>query len=380
MIVSCPQDVSTLYRNPLFSDITVSIHGTELPAHRIILAAQSAYFKALLTSNPSPLLDVEDDQFYLILEWIYGTSLRILGARGYVEDAAEYYAIPTLIFTMNHISEKDRIVAAIRYSYPTWGIADFVFKESDPRVVDNALNEIERIGPRTPVNPFNVGILTGYLLKNGKPIPRNLAAVCRMQPSADCNTEVEKSLKTTRSMYCNLYAVEGGTGPQMTRKLCSLQRFFNNPVFSDIMLEVEGERYYCHLALMSESTYIREHFKPGDIKPITNEMLRIVQWFYTRTLNKTNVSAMLATARTMGVGVLIKDIMESLAWKDLWFALAEEGTVGIPGGVLDSVSDAWARKALAEYNISSASEETGVPISVIQAAYNAYLDRRPTLK
>lgn len=70
--------------NPEYSDVTFIVEGVKLPAHKIILAARSSYFRALLygglaeTSQHEIVLKVPLEAFKALLDYIYTGCMSLV--------------------------------------------------------------------------------------------------------------------------------------------------------------------------------------------------------------------------------------------------------------------------------------------------------------
>ncbi|OON15290.1 BTB/POZ domain protein, partial [Opisthorchis viverrini] len=80
--------ISNLYGNELFSDVTLVVQGVQFTAHKVVLAARSEYFRALLygglaESNRSviQLNDINAAAFKHVLQYIYTGRLTVTKLR-----------------------------------------------------------------------------------------------------------------------------------------------------------------------------------------------------------------------------------------------------------------------------------------------------------
>ncbi|VDM04932.1 unnamed protein product, partial [Schistocephalus solidus] len=78
--------ISELFNNKSYSDISLVVKSTEFPAHRVILASRSEYFRALFYgglaeahSSTVHLNGISDTAFYHILCYIYTGKLNLSG-------------------------------------------------------------------------------------------------------------------------------------------------------------------------------------------------------------------------------------------------------------------------------------------------------------
>ncbi|VDN31012.1 unnamed protein product [Dibothriocephalus latus] len=78
--------ISELFNNKSYSDISLVVKSTEFPAHRVILASRSEYFRALFYGGLSEahsstvhLNGISDTAFYHILCYIYTGRLNLSG-------------------------------------------------------------------------------------------------------------------------------------------------------------------------------------------------------------------------------------------------------------------------------------------------------------
>lgn len=83
-IAEFSQHMSHLCMNAEYSDVTFVVEGVKLPAHKIILAARSSYFRALLygglaeTTQSEIELNVPLDAFKALLEYIYTGCMSLV--------------------------------------------------------------------------------------------------------------------------------------------------------------------------------------------------------------------------------------------------------------------------------------------------------------
>lgn len=78
------KDIGQLYQNKEYSDVTLVVEGVEFHAHKVILAARSEYFRALLyggmrESHQSriELQETSIGAFKIIVKYIYTGSLML---------------------------------------------------------------------------------------------------------------------------------------------------------------------------------------------------------------------------------------------------------------------------------------------------------------
>jgi len=80
-------NLSSLFLNPEYSDVNLIVEGVTFPAHRIILAARSEYFRALLfggmkesQENEVHLSCVTVKAFKIVLKYVYSGVIVLGGA------------------------------------------------------------------------------------------------------------------------------------------------------------------------------------------------------------------------------------------------------------------------------------------------------------
>lgn len=82
------EHIGRLYLQPDYSDLTLVVEGTRLPAHRLVLASCSDYFRAMLyggmresQQNEVVLMDTPLGAFELLLKYIYTGQLKLSGLK-----------------------------------------------------------------------------------------------------------------------------------------------------------------------------------------------------------------------------------------------------------------------------------------------------------
>lgn len=332
MISSCVQDVRVLFGSALHSDIMITTPDSEIPCHKIILASQSEFYAAYFRTITQNEIQTDDENIHLVLEWIYGVSAAILLKKNeeYAHYAADYYAIASLRGVLDNA--------------PT--ITNFwistLSPDIDQRVIDAAIQRaLEMTVPDSVVDK-----LADYSLYTLREVPNNMLQLYRYIKGKDYTYErLKDAVDNEPNSYCNFYSIhcakrQEQRGVEFSNKLSNIGRFYNSAFLSDVTLVLEhGERVHGHLALMTESFFARD-IEPGSEVDVPDRFVPILRWMYTRTLPKQTLSSTLATAKALGIPKLETDIMRSLTWLDIWFALAEEGENEIEGGILDSIDTA----------------------------------------
>ena len=99
------EEYGKLFKSEKFSDVTLSIDGLEIPAHKIILVTRSRYFAAMFAhdtvenrQNRVTIADVKANVFESLLEFIYKGKVPVLN-----ETNAEELLIASDQFQMDHL-------------------------------------------------------------------------------------------------------------------------------------------------------------------------------------------------------------------------------------------------------------------------------------
>lgn len=78
------KNMSELYASGSLSDVTLVVDGTKFKAHKMILAGQSPYFKALFygnlkeaTQKEIELKEISVKAFEAVLKYLYGVPLSL---------------------------------------------------------------------------------------------------------------------------------------------------------------------------------------------------------------------------------------------------------------------------------------------------------------
>ena len=96
------RNLAPLKNNPTFSDVTVSVEGTDFFCHRLVLAAASEYFDGAFTSSTNKKLNLREitrQTFSTVLDCIYSNSCCNLSEQniGDVINAAKLLQMPLLL-------------------------------------------------------------------------------------------------------------------------------------------------------------------------------------------------------------------------------------------------------------------------------------------
>lgn len=92
--------IEALCTSDTYSDVTLIVDGQKFPAHKVILAAQSRYFQALLfgdlkesSQSVIELKEVAVDPFKELLKYIYTGCLNLTALEGQVNIVKFVYEI-----------------------------------------------------------------------------------------------------------------------------------------------------------------------------------------------------------------------------------------------------------------------------------------------
>ncbi|XP_029438125.1 kelch repeat and BTB domain-containing protein 4 isoform X2 [Rhinatrema bivittatum] len=97
----------------LFADVTICVEGKEFQLHRLVLSAQSCFFRSMLTSNLKEahnrvieLQDVSETVFQLLLDYIYHGTVKLR-----VEELQETYEVADMYQLSSLFEECSRFLA-----------------------------------------------------------------------------------------------------------------------------------------------------------------------------------------------------------------------------------------------------------------------------
>ncbi|XP_048401476.1 kelch repeat and BTB domain-containing protein 4 [Stegostoma tigrinum] len=97
----------------LFADVTISVEGKEFQLHRLVLSAQSCFFRSMFTSNLKEahndvieLKDVNASVFQLLVDYIYRGTVKLR-----VEDLQETYEVADMYQLTSLFEECSRFLA-----------------------------------------------------------------------------------------------------------------------------------------------------------------------------------------------------------------------------------------------------------------------------
>ena len=93
---SLGKEMKTLLDNPKHSDITFSVEGKEIKAHKIILSSRCQDFREIFNGeHPNPILisNFKYEDFFLFLQYVYSDSivLNSTNVSSIVELARSYH-------------------------------------------------------------------------------------------------------------------------------------------------------------------------------------------------------------------------------------------------------------------------------------------------
>ncbi|XP_072842179.1 kelch repeat and BTB domain-containing protein 4 isoform X2 [Pogona vitticeps] len=97
----------------LFADVTISVEGKEFQLHRLVLSAQSCFFRSMFTSNLKEahnrvieLRDVSESVFQLLVDYIYHGTVKLRA-----EDLQETYEVADMYQLTALFEECSRFLA-----------------------------------------------------------------------------------------------------------------------------------------------------------------------------------------------------------------------------------------------------------------------------
>lgn len=97
----------------LFADVTISVEGKEFQLHRLVLSAQSCFFRSMFTSNLKEahnrvieLQDVSESVFQLLVDYIYHGTVKLRA-----EDLQETYEVADMYQLTALFEECSRFLA-----------------------------------------------------------------------------------------------------------------------------------------------------------------------------------------------------------------------------------------------------------------------------
>lgn len=97
----------------LFADVTISVEGREFQLHRLVLSAQSCFFRSMFTSNLKEahnrviiLQDVSESVFQLLVDYIYHGTVKLRA-----EELQEIYEVSDMYQLTSLFEECSRFLA-----------------------------------------------------------------------------------------------------------------------------------------------------------------------------------------------------------------------------------------------------------------------------
>jgi kelch repeat/BTB domain-containing protein 4 len=97
----------------LFADVTISVEGREFQLHRLVLSAQSCFFRSMFTSNLKEahnrvivLQDVSESVFQLLVDYIYHGTVKLRA-----DELQEIYEVSDMYQLTSLFEECSRFLA-----------------------------------------------------------------------------------------------------------------------------------------------------------------------------------------------------------------------------------------------------------------------------
>lgn len=96
----------------LFADVTISVEGREFQLHRLVLSAQSCFFRSMFTSNLKEahnrvivLQDVSESVFQLLVDYIYHGTVKLRADELIGKESSRTHSLAVSL----HCAEDDSI-------------------------------------------------------------------------------------------------------------------------------------------------------------------------------------------------------------------------------------------------------------------------------